>query len=406
VVEFLNLKSSDKAFRLIVQSPIPLDVEDIPLETSLGHVLARDVRSPEDLPAFSRSLVDGYAVKAADTHGASETNPAPLTLKGEVLVGMDASLSVARGSCAYVSTGAMVPRGADGIVMQEYTSRTEDLVQVGRTVHKGENITFAGEELRRGRTVLKKGTVVNAFAMGVLGALGISRLPVFRQARVGLISSGDELIPVDEGLAPGRVRDINRYSVTGLLSREGSEVSFHGIAGDNLTNLCEMLGYASNDDLILVSGGSSKGTRDFMTAALTELGGTVLFHGINIRPGKPTIYGRLHDKPVFGLPGHPISCAMVVIRFVLPLIRASQGQNPRPEPAHFATLSSNVPSSPGIEEYVAVTVEKTRSGYSANPIFTKSSALSSLTGASGYIVVPHSREGLDEGEPVEVFHLG
>jgi molybdopterin molybdotransferase len=321
-------------------------------------------------------------------------------------VGMDAFLSVARGSCVYLSTGAMVPRGADGIVMQEYTSRTEDLVQVGRTVHRGENITFAGEEFRRGSTVLRKGTTVNAFAMGVLGALGISLVPVFRQVRVGLVSSGDELIPVDEGLAPGRVRDINRYSVTGLLSREGSEVSFHGIARDNLTNLCEMLVSASKDDLILVSGGSSKGTRDFMTAALTKLGGTVLFHGINIRPGKPTIYGRLQNKPVFGLPGHPISCAMVVIRFVLPLIRASQGLNPRSEPVYSATLSANVPSTPGIEEYVAVTLEKIPAGYSASPVFTKSSALSSLREASGYIIVPHGREGLDEGEPVEVFHLG
>ena len=210
---------------------------------------------------------------------------------------------------------------------------------------------------------------------------------------------------IDETPPLGKVRDINRYTVSALVEKSGAQVTFLGLAKDSISDITEKLTPAQDYDMVLISGGSSKGERDFITASIEKLGGEIIFHGINIKPGKPTIFGKVFGKPIFGLPGHPSSCAMVTVCFVLPLVRHLQGDTEHEEKITEGVLTANVPSSYGIEEYTRVTLEKTDDGYRVTPIFSKSSLISSLARADGYIIVPERTEGLEKGEKVEVHYL-
>ncbi|HAR96599.1 MAG TPA: molybdopterin molybdenumtransferase MoeA, partial [Deltaproteobacteria bacterium] len=250
-------------------------------------------------------------------------------------------------------------------------------------------------------------TRLGPFDLGVLSALGVTKVEVFDKPRVGLISSGNEIVDIETASPPpGTVRDINRYAITGLLEQTGCDVTFLGIARDTLDDISEKLKKAEEFDLILVSGGSSKGQADFITDCIERLGGKILFHGINIRPGKPTIFGSLWSKPIFGLPGHPVSCSMVVIRFVAQLVKDMAGQRAEITPPLRGVLSTNVPSSYGVEEYVRVRVENSDQGLAVSPLFGKSSVVSSLSKAHGYVVVAEGREGLEQGEWLEVNLFG
>jgi molybdopterin molybdotransferase len=403
-MDFLKSVTAKEALETISSVQVSPEVEAVDLHESLDRVLARDITSREPIPPFPRSLVDGYAVRAKDTYGGKETSPSYLTVNGEVRVGEGTSLELRDGESAVVSTGAMIPAGADAAVMEEYVRRLPDGIEVTRSVHKGENVIHQGEDIRKGDLVLEKGKRLSPFDLGVLAALGCSKVPVFKKPVVCIISSGDEIVDVDQEPPVGRVRDINRYTVSNILVKEDAIVRFCGIARDTIDEITEKLLLARDCDLILVSGGSSKGERDFITASIERLGGIIIFHGINVKPGKPTIFGRLWGKPVFGLPGHPTSCIMVVIRFVVPLVRTLKGESSLPEAWGRCELTSNIPSSLGIEEYVRVTVEKGNETCYATPVFAKSSVISSLARADGYIVVPEGREGYEAGEKVEV-HL-
>ncbi len=383
-----------------------MHTEEVGLGDALGRVLAGDITSQEDIPPFSRSLVDGYAVKAKDTYGARETNPAFIVLKGQIRVAEATEKKLAAGESIYVATGAMIPEGTDGVVMQEYARAATDAVEVTRSVRTGENICFKGEDVKKGQAVLRQGKQISSFDLGVLAALGITRITVYRPPRIGLVSSGDEIVSVDETPPPGKIRDINSHTVSALLRKRGCHVTFAGIAPDTMQDITDRLSAVKDCDLILLSGGSSKGQSDFMTAAIEALGGEILFHGLNIRPGKPTIFGSLWQKPVFGLPGHPVSCSMAVIRFVSPLVSRLKGEKPGTEWRLTGELSTNVPSSYGIEEYVRVTVRQTDNVTSVTPLFAKSSVISMLSQADGYIVVPEGKEGFEHGEEVEVHPLG
>jgi len=256
--------------------------------------------------------------------------------------------------------------------------------------------------------VLEKGRTLSPFDVGVLAALGVTRIPVWQQPLVGLISSGNEIIPVDGVLEEGKVRDINTHTVSGLIKRQGCLVRFAGIARDTVEDIISRLSALKECDALLLSGGSSKGQSDFMTTAIEGLGGKVLFHGLNIKPGKPTIFATLWGKPVFGLPGHPVSCAMVVLRFVQPILARLKGER---HPGLLRTmagrLTTNIPSAYGIEEYVRVTVER-KEGLTplVTPIFAKSSIISTLSKADGYVVIPEGNEGMETGAEVEVLPLG
>ena len=389
---------------MIEAFPVSPESETLDLEDADGRTLAEDILSTENVPPFPRSLVDGYAVKAKDTYGAKETSPSLLYVKGEVRIGEETDLVLEDGFSVYLSTGSMIPEGADSVVMQEFVRQAGDAIEVTRSVFRGENICFKGEDIEKGSRVLMKGKRLSPFDIGTLAAIGISRIPVFRRPRVSVISSGDEIVPVDHTPPPGKIRDINRHTVSSLLRREGALVSFEGITADSLPDIKSILLSSKDSDMILISGGSSKGERDLVTAAIDDLGGKILFHGINIKPGKPTVFAQLWGKPVFGLPGHPASCIVVVLRFVLPVLARLRGGSRHRLRKVAALLTTNAPSSYGIEEYVRVTVEEEAGGrYLATPVFSKSAVISSLSRASGYIIVPEGKEGCEPDEEVEVY---
>jgi molybdopterin molybdotransferase len=402
-MEFLKSITPKAALEIINAFPLTTMTERVDIEDALDLVLAEDVISGEDIPPFSKSLVDGFAVLAKDTYGAKETSPLFLRVSGRVDIGKETNIVLEEGQCAGISTGAMIPEGADGIVMEEHVRRLPDAVEVTKTIHKGENICFRGEDIAKGDTVLRKGKKLSPFDLGILSALGISRVPVFKKPEIAVISSGDEIVMIDETPPPGKIRDINRYTVSGLLRKEGFDITFTGIARDSISEITEKLVSAQKCDMILISGGSSKGERDYITDTIEKLGGKILFHGVNIKPGKPIIFGKLWEKPIFGLPGHPNSCIMAVIKFVLPLLQRLKGEPVQDKKGITSLLTTNIPSSYGIEEYVRVSVETINNVSCATPIFAKSSVISSLARASGYIVIPESTEGFEKDEEVEVY---
>jgi molybdopterin molybdotransferase len=407
-VEFLTSITSAEALALIESFPLGGQHKtDVNLNEATGRILATNIVASENIPPFRRSLVDGYAVKAKDTYGARETSPALLVHSGEVRVGQSTTVVVGNGQAVYVATGAMVPEGADAILMQEYVRKTSDNsqdVEATKGLRVGENICFMGEDVSAGQIIFEKGRKLTPFDMGVLSALGITHVPAVSKPLVGLISSGDEIVNPDTTPPHGKVRDINTYTISSLLSAHGCDVRFAGIAKDSLDEISEKLTSLNDCNLILLSGGSSKGQSDFVTSAIEHLGGQILFHGLNIKPGKPTIFGRLWDKPVFGLPGHPVSCAMVVVKFVLPLVKRLSGiRSSNLFNSIKGILTTNIPSSYGIEEYVRVTVHREEGQLSVSPVFAKSSVISMLSAADGYIVVEEGTEGLEAGVEVEVY---
>ncbi len=403
-MDFLKAITAKEAFNIIRTFPTAKpDIETVGIEDVQGRVLAKDIVSGYTIPPFTRSLVDGYAVKTKDTQAAKETAPALLNLRGEIRIGEETRQTLADGDAVYVATGSMVPEGCDAVVMQEHARHVADVVEITKAVYKGENICYEGEDIARGTVILRKGRKVAVFDRGVLAALGVSEIDVYGIPRIALISSGDEIIGIDEKASPGKIRDINRYTISGMLKNAGGHTHFVGLSRDNLEDITEKLSMAGDYSMILVSGGSSKGERDFITASIEKLGGTILFHGINIKPGKPAIFGQLFGKPIFGLPGHPGSCAMVTVRFVLPLLRRLQGEENYNEITIPALMATNVPSAHGIEEYVRVTLEKDeKNQYYALPVFSKSAVIAPLATADGYIVVHDNREGIERGEAVEV----
>jgi molybdopterin molybdotransferase len=406
-VEFLTAVTSIQAIQIIGSFPLSEpSVIETGLDEARSRVVGTDIVAPDHVPPFSRSLVDGYAVKAKDTYGARETAPGLLIQTGDIRVGQVTDKVVGDGQAIYVATGAMLPKGADAVLMQEYVRKAADDstdLEATKSLRVGENICFEGEDVKAGQVVFRQGKRLSPFDLGVLAALGITRIPVFREPLVGLISSGDEIVPPDVVPPPGMIRDINTFTVSNLLANHGCRVQFAGIARDTLEETADKMAALKECDMILLSGGSSKGQADFVTAAIEYLGGRILFHGLNIKPGKPTIFGTLWNKPVFGLPGHPVSCAMVIVRFVLPLVQRLTGdRSSNPFSAVQGQLTTNIPSSYGIEEYVRVTLKKEDGVVAATPIFAKSSVISMLSKADGYIVIEEGKEGLEAGEEVEV----
>lgn len=401
--EFLTAISPKNAIDIIESIGVTLKTEPIHIEEALDRVLAKDIISEEDIPPFSRSLVDGYAVNVKDTQGAKETNPSLLTIKGEVRVGEESFISLENGKAISITTGAMLPQNADGVVMEEYTRRLQDEIEVTKPIFKGENICFMGEDIKKGERLKSQGERLTAFDLGVCAALGISHITVYKNPAIAIISSGDEVVDIEKNPPLGKIRDINRYTITNLLKKEGVQCNFLGIAKDAIHDISTKLEAAKAYDMTIVSGGSSKGERDFIVDAIVKLGGNILFHGVNIKPGKPVIFGTLWGKPVFGLPGHPVSCILVLIRFVMPLIRKLKGELTTEGKNIKGILATNVPSSYGIEEYIRVTTNYRGETLTIHPLFAKSSVISPLSQASGYIVVPEGLEGYEKGEEVEVF---
>lgn len=384
-----------------------LQIETVALEDCLGRIAAQNIFSREDLPGFSRSTMDGYAVRAADTFGSSEGMPTYLKVIGEVLMGEYTELELEEGECAKIATGGMLPAGADSVLMVEYTEAVSDLmIEATRGVAPGENIIRRGEDIAEGELLLPEGHCIRPQDLGALAALGYTEVPVYKRPVVAVISTGDELIPPGEVPKLGQIRDINSYALLGQIKQAGAEPVYMGITKDFYDSLKEKVDKALKQaDIVVISGGSSVGTRDVTVDVIESLGEPgVLVHGISIRPGKPTILAVVDGKPVFGLPGHPVSAMIIFDLFGIPLINYLSGIKAESKvQAHVtAKLSRNIASTAGREDYLRVFLLEKEGELWAEPILGKSGLITTMVKAEGIVKIPSVKEGILEGELVKV----
>ena len=395
---FFNVVPVVDAVAIARRIAVLTGTESVPLTDAFRRVLASDVCTDVDIPGFTRSVVDGYAVLAAGTAGASDAVPSILAFRGRITMGAGTDRHVNTGECMYVPTGGILPAGADAVVMVENTEPFGDDILVKKPVAHGENVLLYNEDFSKGAVVLRKGRRLSAKDMGVLAAAGCGAVPVARVPRIGVISTGNELVPVDTLPGAGQVRDVNTVVVASFVREQGCLPVVYGIVPDEHDAFSGALARAAAEcDAVLISGGSSKDERDMAAAVIAERG-EVLVHGVAIAPGKPTIIGRCVHLPVMGLPGHPASAFIVLMVIGRHLLAGMTGETvaePRTVPAK---LALNVPSAKGREDYVRVWVEN---GI-ATPLFGKSGLLNTLVQSNGVVRVPAGREGLETGETVDV----
>jgi len=419
--EFLTLLPPEEAReKLFAHLPTPDPAsEEINVASSLGRVTAEDARAPHPLPDFRRSTVDGFAVRARDTYGASDSLPAYLALAGEVPMGDAPKSALEPGRCMTIHTGGMLPEGADAVVMLEYTqtvgagpSRPNGEIEISKSVAEGENVIAIGEDVAQGQLVQPKGSLMRPAEIGGLMALGFTKLRVSKKIRVGLISSGDEVVPPQYSPRPGQVRDVNSYTLAALVTKAGGEPELYGIVEDSFDALKRTAARALSEcEAVIITAGSSASTRDMTADVIDQLGEPgVLVHGINTRPGKPTILGVCEGKAMIGLPGNPVSALVNGYMLVVPLIERLLGQTPRPKASIRARLTVNLPSQAGREDWWPVRLvppSPSRRGdggevYNAEPIFGKSNLIFTLAAADGLLKIPPDATGLSAGELVEV----
>ncbi len=411
--EFLHLVPPIEALnRLLDSLPSRTNVaaEEIGTVDALGRVTASVVIAPHPLPAFPRSTVDGYAVRAVDTYGASESLPVYLKIVGEIQMGAHAGIQLGPGEGALIHTGGMLPENADAVVMVENTQAIASVggpgeIEVLRAVAANENVLKVGEDVFTGQEVLPPGARIRPAEIGGAMALGVVRLSVAYRPKVGIISSGDEVIPPQQEPGPGQVRDVNAYSLHALVQQAGGEAVHYGIVPDSLPALQDVAARAlAACDLVIITAGSSASTRDLTAGVINALGAPgVLVHGLNVRPGKPTILGVCQGKAVIGLPGNPVSALVIAGLFVVPVIETLLGMSrPGFRPGVTARLSVNIASQAGREDWVPVRLEVDAAGYRAEPVFGKSNLIFSLARADGLVRVPPDATGLSAGELVAV----
>jgi len=407
---FFEVKKPDEVFEIIDRLD-PVGEERISLEEALDRVLSRDLAAPEDLPGFFRSTMDGYAVKARSTFGATEGLPALFELAGEIHMGEVAGAVVKAGQAVKIPTGAMLPQGADSVVMKEYChSLDASTIEVSRSVSPLENVIQPGDDFLQGSVFLHRGQRLRPQDVGVLAGLGLTEIPVFRKPRIAIISTGDEIVPVEHAPLPGQIRDINRYTLGALCRKAGAEPISMGLCPDDVVSLREMLGRAlSQADSVWISGGSSVGTKDLTLRVVETLPDfELLVHGISISPGKPTIIGKSGTQTVIGLPGHVASALVVAWVFMTRMISRLSGDAGRSRARRGdveARLSQNVASASGREDFVRVRLVETAGGLTAIPVFGKSGLISTLVDGDGLVRIDMNTEGLYEGEKVMVMRF-
>lgn len=404
--EFFNVLPPARALEeLFARLPLAPQPRRIDTEEALDRVTAAPVLSPEPLPAFPRSTMDGYAVRARDTFGASATLPAYLNVIGEVPMGRAPALELASGQAALVHTGGIIPAGADAVVMIEHTQTVRaNEIEVTKAVAVGENSLRVGEDVSAGDTVIEAGARLRPQDLGGLMALGITQVEVSRRPRFGILATGDEVVPPLSPVAPGQIRDINSYAVGALVQRAGGLPIRYGIAPDDFDSLLAASSKALSEcDGLILSAGSSVSVRDLTGEVINRLGSPgVLVHGVAVKPGKPTLLAVCDGKPVFGLPGNPVSALVIAELFVKPTIERMLGLRPSPQRTVRAKLTRNIASEAGREDYVPARLVEREGELLAEPVFGKSNLIFTLIRADGLLRVPLNVNGLSAGEMVEV----
>jgi len=385
----------------------PVEKETTSLTRALGRILGTDIQSEINLPDFPRAIMDGYAVRATSTFGASEGNPAYLNIVGSIAMGENPTLSIKPGETAKISTGGMLPTGADSVVMIEHTDVIDDTtIEVYRSVAPGQHMIQVGEDIQASETILFQGQRLRPQEIGILAALGIETVSVFRQPVVSIISTGDEVLPISEIPTLGKIRDINSFTLSGQVAQAGGRPVRMGIVNDDFKALRDMCQAAiQQSDMVFVSGGSSVGMRDFTIEVLSAIpDAEILAHGISLSPGKPTILAKAGNTLFWGLPGH-VTSAMVVFHVVVrPFLEHIGGKSP----AHgntrscYARLKRNLSSKQGRVDYIRVKLHHEEGALSAEPVLGKSGLIHTMAKADGLVRIDKNTEGLDKGTTVKV----
>ncbi|MBO3840158.1 MAG: molybdenum cofactor biosynthesis protein [Candidatus Brockarchaeota archaeon] len=398
-----------KTFRLLVSLEEALQlvysrikqvgaVEEVDLDEASGRVSAENVKAPFDVPLFDRSAMDGYCVRAEDVYGANQFNPVRLRIVGSVGVDEEPKISIKPGECVQVATGSIIPEGGNAVVMYEHTERVDDEIMVYKPVYPGENISKKGSDIPEGEEVVKEGDYLNASKIGVLAALGIGKVKVYKKPSVLIIPTGNELAKVGERKSPTQVYDINSHTLAAIVKENGGIPVIHDIVPDDEGEIEKALEKGSENNLIVITGGSSVGTRDIIYDVLNKKG-EVLFHGVQVKPGKPTIGAVFNDKIVLAMPGHPTSCLSNAYLFLRPVLR-KLARLPEISPRVVkARLSRRVVATLGRRLFLTV---KLRNG-EAEPVFKESSAITSMAEANGYVVIPENADTIEKGDWVEVY---
>lgn len=372
-------------------------IETVSIDDAVGRVLAEDFIALMDVPPFNRAAMDGYAVRAKDTFGAGQFKPRVLEIIGETHAGEKPTKRVAVNSCLQISTGAMMPAGANAVVMVEDTERDGDKVKVFKAVVPGANVGKQGEDIKAGAAILKTGTFLDAGKIGVIASQGLTRVTVYEKPKIAVLPTGEEVVPGGKKLKPGQLYDINSHTIASVVSDNGGTPVKIGIAGDTMEELKATIREALKYDLVVLSGGSSVGTRDLLVDVI-EGWGQVLFHGVQVKPGKPTVFAMIEGKPLMGMPGYPTSCLINAYLFLLPSIRKMANLPPRKGDTVKAKLSRRMPLSTGRRQFLTVKLI----GNEAVPVFKESGAITSIAEADGYIELAENIDLLEKGDPVVV----
>lgn len=388
--------------------------EEVPIYEAVGRYLAEDLVAPSDIPETDRSVVDGYALKASETFGVSESSPALLSLIGEVEMGREASLAVEPGKAVYVPTGGMIPPGADSVVMIEYVEKMDDRnLAIYASVAPGSGVMRKGDDFRKDQVLYRQGHRISSQDLGMLAAMGYAFVPVFTRPVVAIISTGDEVVSIMEDPGPGQVRDINSYALAALVTGMGAKVGTVALIRDSREDLQNIVREAlMRNHIVLISGGSSAGFKDYTASIINEMGSPgVLTHGIAMKPGKPTIVGVIKDEQccchqraslVVGLPGHPMAAVVSFRAVVEDFIRKYYFCNEEESRTIPARMTENIHGGEGRETFTMVRLRKSAEGWEAEPIHAKSGSISQLRYADGFLRLPALSEGVGKGQLVEI----
>lgn len=409
-MKFFQVKTVEETFHLIEQYIKPIEEsERVSLWNARGRIAADDIYIKENVPNFRRSSVDGYAVKANETFGASESMPAFFTIKGEVRMGENVTYQLQNGEAVYVPTGGMLPEGSDTMVMIEHCEVNGELLNIYRQSPPNENVIQIAEDMTEGRILIKKNAKLRAQEIGALASQGIRSVQVFRKPIVGYLSTGDEIVPYEnEDTAIGEIRDSNALTIGTLTEQWGHTYLYGGIIADDETELKFQAGeWLEKVDCLIISGGSSVGTKDYSVSVIDSLGDPGVFiHGIAVKPGKPTIVASVDGKPVIGLPGHPASAMIIYTLFGRKILSKLSGEKEKGMKYFTEAISTKrLPSVAGRTDYIRVKLSEVNGTLYADPVHGKSSLLSTLVESDGILEIPSAKEGVNNGEISKVYIL-
>jgi len=372
-------------------------VEEVTIEEAAGRVLAEDIVAGFNVPPFNRGSMDGYAVRAMDTAGAS-SKPVALRLIGARHAGEVFEVAVGEGECVEIATGAPIPRGVDAVVMVEYTKPTGDAVEIRMEAKPGSNVAPVGEDIRKGEAVVKAGEALTPGRLGAVAALGFAGVKAYAKPRVAIYSTGNEVVPQGKPLRPGQIYDINSYTLSAVVAANGCVPVRRGVVKDDFDAVAAAVRDAVGYDVAVFSGGSSVGVRDLFAGVVEGLG-EVHFHGLRVKPGKPTLFGEVEGTPIFGMPGHSTSCLNNAYVFLAPALRRVAGLPPGESRIVKARLSRAIKTDGEREQFYSVRVE----GGEAVPVFKQSGDITSMTYANGYVIIPIGTQLIEAGSDVTVY---